>query len=32
MSMQGVIFDDTIHRKKIMEKVEARAERRSFEE
>ena len=24
MSMQGVIFDDTIHRKKIMEKVEAR--------
>ena len=28
MSMQGVIFDDTIHRKKIMEKVEARAERR----
>ena len=28
MSMQGVIFDDSIHRKKIMEKVEARAERR----
>ncbi len=28
MSMQGVIFDDTIHRKKIMEKVAARAERR----
>lgn len=28
MSMQRVIFDDTIHRKKIMEKVAARAERR----
>ncbi len=28
MSMQGVIFDDTIHRKKIMEKVAALAERR----